>query len=124
MIWDRSKVSDTLVYSLFSTAFTLIFSLISAVFLHVFLYFSLAAGLKEAGGSLTSLLVQPISALLAKTLLSSPSTGQGDSCIPLAMPPNTGKFTKYSMTELLLKPHYRCIKLVMGLAVPRVRSVC
>uniref|UniRef100_A0A3P8U1G1 N-acetylated alpha-linked acidic dipeptidase like 2 n=1 Tax=Amphiprion percula TaxID=161767 RepID=A0A3P8U1G1_AMPPE len=50
---------------------------------------------KEAGGSLTSLLVQPISALLAKTLLSSPSTGQGDSCIPLAMPPNTGKYTKY-----------------------------
>ncbi|CAI5638950.1 unnamed protein product [Oreochromis niloticus] len=48
------------------------------------------AGLsKEAGGSLTSLLVQPISALLAKTLLSSPSTGQEGSCIPLAMPPNT-----------------------------------
>ncbi|XP_051233763.1 inactive N-acetylated-alpha-linked acidic dipeptidase-like protein 2 isoform X2 [Dicentrarchus labrax] len=43
---------------------------------------------REAVGSLTSLLVQPISAFLAKTLLSSPSTGQGDSCIPLAMPPN------------------------------------
>ncbi|XP_053708516.1 inactive N-acetylated-alpha-linked acidic dipeptidase-like protein 2 isoform X1 [Synchiropus splendidus] len=35
---------------------------------------------------LTSLLVQPISAFLAKTLLSSPSTGQGDHCTPLAMP--------------------------------------
>uniref|UniRef100_A0A3B4ZX47 N-acetylated alpha-linked acidic dipeptidase like 2 n=1 Tax=Stegastes partitus TaxID=144197 RepID=A0A3B4ZX47_9TELE len=46
---------------------------------------------KEAGGSLTSLLVQPISAFLAKTLLSSPSTGQGDACVPLAMPPNAGK---------------------------------
>uniref|UniRef100_A0A665WNV4 N-acetylated alpha-linked acidic dipeptidase like 2 n=1 Tax=Echeneis naucrates TaxID=173247 RepID=A0A665WNV4_ECHNA len=44
---------------------------------------------QEAGGSLTSLLVQPISAFLAKTLLSSPSTGQGESCIPLGMPPNT-----------------------------------
>uniref|UniRef100_A0A665WQF4 N-acetylated alpha-linked acidic dipeptidase like 2 n=1 Tax=Echeneis naucrates TaxID=173247 RepID=A0A665WQF4_ECHNA len=39
--------------------------------------------------NLTSLLVQPISAFLAKTLLSSPSTGQGESCIPLGMPPNT-----------------------------------
>ncbi|XP_071370155.1 inactive N-acetylated-alpha-linked acidic dipeptidase-like protein 2, partial [Centroberyx affinis] len=44
---------------------------------------------REAGGSLTSLLVQPISAFLAKRLLSSPSTGQGGSCTPLAMPPNT-----------------------------------
>ncbi|XP_029356847.1 inactive N-acetylated-alpha-linked acidic dipeptidase-like protein 2 isoform X2 [Echeneis naucrates] len=48
-----------------------------------------AGMLREAGGSLTSLLVQPISAFLAKTLLSSPSTGQGESCIPLGMPPNT-----------------------------------
>ncbi|XP_033996620.1 inactive N-acetylated-alpha-linked acidic dipeptidase-like protein 2 [Trematomus bernacchii] len=44
---------------------------------------------REAGRSLTSLLVQPISAFLAKTLLSSSSTGQGDSCVPLARPPNT-----------------------------------
>ncbi|KAM4628730.1 inactive N-acetylated-alpha-linked acidic dipeptidase-like protein 2 [Polymixia lowei] len=43
---------------------------------------------REAGGSLTSLLVQPISAFLAKRLLSSSSTGQGDTCTPLAMPPN------------------------------------
>uniref|UniRef100_A0A3Q3WL08 Uncharacterized protein n=1 Tax=Mola mola TaxID=94237 RepID=A0A3Q3WL08_MOLML len=39
-------------------------------------------------GNLTSLLVQPISAFLAKTLLSSPAKGQGDSCIPMAMPLN------------------------------------
>uniref|UniRef100_A0A3Q3W0J2 Uncharacterized protein n=1 Tax=Mola mola TaxID=94237 RepID=A0A3Q3W0J2_MOLML len=38
--------------------------------------------------NLTSLLVQPISAFLAKTLLSSPAKGQGDSCIPMAMPLN------------------------------------
>ncbi|KAF0042493.1 hypothetical protein F2P81_006025 [Scophthalmus maximus] len=44
---------------------------------------------REAGGSLTSLLVQPISAFLAKKILSSPSAAQGDTCIPLSMPPNT-----------------------------------
>uniref|UniRef100_A0A3Q0RKK4 N-acetylated alpha-linked acidic dipeptidase like 2 n=1 Tax=Amphilophus citrinellus TaxID=61819 RepID=A0A3Q0RKK4_AMPCI len=61
------------------------------------------AGLsKDAGGSLTSLLVQPISALLAKTLLSSPSTDQEGSCIPLAMPPNTGKHTTYRKAKLLI----------------------
>uniref|UniRef100_A0A3P8RFH6 N-acetylated alpha-linked acidic dipeptidase like 2 n=1 Tax=Astatotilapia calliptera TaxID=8154 RepID=A0A3P8RFH6_ASTCA len=60
---------------------------------------------KEARGSLTSLLVQPISALLAKTLLSSPSTGQEGSCIPLAMPPNTGKHTDYRKPELLIMSH-------------------
>uniref|UniRef100_A0A3Q3LBR6 N-acetylated alpha-linked acidic dipeptidase like 2 n=1 Tax=Mastacembelus armatus TaxID=205130 RepID=A0A3Q3LBR6_9TELE len=56
---------------------------------------------KEGGGNMTSMLVQPISAFLAKTLLSSPSTGQGDSCIPLAMPPKTGKYTKYTLLFLL-----------------------
>uniref|UniRef100_A0A669CE99 N-acetylated alpha-linked acidic dipeptidase like 2 n=1 Tax=Oreochromis niloticus TaxID=8128 RepID=A0A669CE99_ORENI len=50
---------------------------------------TLNPGGNPAIGNLTSLLVQPISALLAKTLLSSPSTGQEGSCIPLAMPPNT-----------------------------------
>ncbi|XP_029988604.1 inactive N-acetylated-alpha-linked acidic dipeptidase-like protein 2 [Sphaeramia orbicularis] len=44
---------------------------------------------KEAAGSLTSLLVQPISALLASTLLSSASSAPGDLCTPIAMPPNT-----------------------------------
>ncbi|XP_029904671.1 inactive N-acetylated-alpha-linked acidic dipeptidase-like protein 2 [Myripristis murdjan] len=43
---------------------------------------------REAAGSLTSLLVQPVSAFLAKRLLSSPSTGPADSCAPLAMPPS------------------------------------
>uniref|UniRef100_A0A3Q2FPV1 N-acetylated alpha-linked acidic dipeptidase like 2 n=1 Tax=Cyprinodon variegatus TaxID=28743 RepID=A0A3Q2FPV1_CYPVA len=39
-----------------------------------------------SGGSLTSLLVQPISAFLAKTLLSSSSVGQeADACTPLSM---------------------------------------
>uniref|UniRef100_A0A8C9WUZ4 N-acetylated alpha-linked acidic dipeptidase like 2 n=1 Tax=Sander lucioperca TaxID=283035 RepID=A0A8C9WUZ4_SANLU len=57
---------------------------------------------REAGGSLTSLLVQPISDFLAKTLLSSPSTGQGDSCIPLAMPPNKGKSKVYMFCSLSL----------------------
>lgn len=57
-----------------------------------FLCFSLAEVSREAGGSLTSLLVQPISAVLAKTLLSSPSIRQGDPCLPLAMPSNAGKY--------------------------------
>ncbi|XP_034035088.1 inactive N-acetylated-alpha-linked acidic dipeptidase-like protein 2 [Thalassophryne amazonica] len=43
---------------------------------------------RRSQGSLTSLLVQPISAFLAKTLLSSPSAGPRESCIPLAMPSN------------------------------------
>lgn len=72
----------------------------------LFLFFISLVGLsKEARGSLTSLLVQPISALLAKTLLSSPSTGQEGSCIPLAMPPNTGKHTDYRKPELLIMSH-------------------
>uniref|UniRef100_A0A3Q3WBY5 Uncharacterized protein n=1 Tax=Mola mola TaxID=94237 RepID=A0A3Q3WBY5_MOLML len=45
-------------------------------------------------GNLTSLLVQPISAFLAKTLLSSPAKGQGDSCIPMAMPLNAVMWTQ------------------------------
>lgn len=48
---------------------------------------------KEAAGSLTSLLVQPISPILAKALLSSPSTDQSDSCAPLAMPPDAERKT-------------------------------
>lgn len=66
----------------------------------LFLFLSLVGLSKEARGSLTSLLVQPISALLAKTLLSSPSTGQEGSCIPLAMPPNTGKHTDQCETRV------------------------
>uniref|UniRef100_A0A3Q1BZI3 N-acetylated alpha-linked acidic dipeptidase like 2 n=1 Tax=Amphiprion ocellaris TaxID=80972 RepID=A0A3Q1BZI3_AMPOC len=71
---------------------------------------------KEAGGSLTSLLVQPISALLAKTLLSSPSTGQGDSCIPLAMPPNTErkKITLTVGNQLSYKKIYNVVGYLKG----------
>ncbi|KAF3691342.1 Inactive N-acetylated-alpha-linked acidic dipeptidase-like protein 2 [Channa argus] len=53
----------------------------------------LAGETASVGGSLTNLLVQPISAFLAKTLLSSPSSRRGDSCVPLAMPPNTERKT-------------------------------
>uniref|UniRef100_A0A8C7X7I3 N-acetylated alpha-linked acidic dipeptidase like 2 n=1 Tax=Oryzias sinensis TaxID=183150 RepID=A0A8C7X7I3_9TELE len=42
----------------------------------------------EAGGNLTSLLVQPISAFLANALLSCVSMENGKQCVPLAMPPN------------------------------------
>uniref|UniRef100_A0A3B4WB61 N-acetylated alpha-linked acidic dipeptidase like 2 n=1 Tax=Seriola lalandi dorsalis TaxID=1841481 RepID=A0A3B4WB61_SERLL len=73
---------------------------------------------REAGGSLTSLLVQPISAFLAKTLLSSPSTGQGGSCIPLAMSPNTG--------TQLLESNYQCkrgIKVLKGVTGSHYRYV-
>ncbi|KAK2836035.1 hypothetical protein Q5P01_016519 [Channa striata] len=52
-----------------------------------------ATGGTDSAGNLTSLLVQPISAFLAKTLLSSPPTGQGDSCVPLAMPSNAERKT-------------------------------
>ncbi|XP_059922264.1 inactive N-acetylated-alpha-linked acidic dipeptidase-like protein 2 [Gadus macrocephalus] len=45
---------------------------------------------RGAGGSLTSLLVQPISASLAKRLLSSPTSPEGGgACIPLATPPHS-----------------------------------
>lgn len=54
--------------------------------LFVFLFFP-----DEAGGNLTSLLVQPISAFLAKALLSCVSMENGKQCVPLAMPPNAGK---------------------------------
>lgn len=71
------------------------------IYFLLFLYFSPGEVSREAGGSLTSLLVQPISAFLAKTLLSSSSAGQGDSCVPLSMPPNAGEYTEYSVMELL-----------------------
>ncbi|XP_067370328.1 inactive N-acetylated-alpha-linked acidic dipeptidase-like protein 2 isoform X2 [Channa argus] len=54
---------------------------------------AIAGETASVGGSLTNLLVQPISAFLAKTLLSSPSSRRGDSCVPLAMPPNTERKT-------------------------------
>ncbi|KAI3368108.1 hypothetical protein L3Q82_007837 [Scortum barcoo] len=67
-------------------------------------------------GGLTSLLVQPISAFLAKTLLSSPSTGQGDSCIPLAMPPNTErkKITLTVGNQMSYKKIYNVVGYLKG----------
>uniref|UniRef100_A0A673JY32 N-acetylated alpha-linked acidic dipeptidase like 2 n=1 Tax=Sinocyclocheilus rhinocerous TaxID=307959 RepID=A0A673JY32_9TELE len=41
---------------------------------------------RDSRHNLTSLLVQPISASLAKMLLSAPAMGQGRPCIPMAMP--------------------------------------
>lgn len=49
-----------------------------------------------SGGNLASVLVQPVSAYLAKTLLSAPASEHGDSCVPIAMPSNAGNSTKYT----------------------------
>ncbi|CAJ1059676.1 inactive N-acetylated-alpha-linked acidic dipeptidase-like protein 2 [Xyrichtys novacula] len=70
---------------------------------------------REAGGRLTSLLVQPISAFLAKTLLSSPSI-QGDPCIPLAMPTNTErkKITLTVGNQLSYKEIYNVVGYLKG----------
>ncbi|XP_028300449.1 inactive N-acetylated-alpha-linked acidic dipeptidase-like protein 2 isoform X2 [Gouania willdenowi] len=51
------------------------------------------ANARAAERHVTSLLVQPISALLAKTLLSAPSMGNEDACVPLEMPPRTEQKT-------------------------------
>ncbi|KAM3876219.1 inactive N-acetylated-alpha-linked acidic dipeptidase-like protein 2 [Diretmus argenteus] len=67
---------------------------------------------REASGSLTSLLVQPISAFLAKRLLSSPSMAHGDSCTPLAMPPNTER--KKIMLSIGNQSAYKKIYNVVG----------
>ncbi|XP_062280159.1 inactive N-acetylated-alpha-linked acidic dipeptidase-like protein 2 [Scomber scombrus] len=69
-----------------------------------------------AGGSLTSLLVQPISAFLAKTLLSSSSTGQGASCTPLAMPPNAErkKITLTVGSQVSYKKIYNVVGYLKG----------
>ncbi|XP_068174930.1 inactive N-acetylated-alpha-linked acidic dipeptidase-like protein 2 [Antennarius striatus] len=67
-------------------------------------------------GGLTSLLVQPISAFLAKTLLSSPSLGQGDACTPLAMPPNSErkKITLTVRNQLSYKKIYNVLGYLKG----------
>ncbi|KAL1022464.1 hypothetical protein UPYG_G00028030 [Umbra pygmaea] len=49
-------------------------------------YPSIAGSYREERPNLTSLLVQPISASLAKRLLNVPSVGLGNLCTPLAMP--------------------------------------
>ncbi|TKS74162.1 Inactive N-acetylated-alpha-linked acidic dipeptidase-like protein 2 [Collichthys lucidus] len=71
---------------------------------------------REAGGSLTSLLVQPISAVLAKTLLSSPSIRQGDPCLPLAMPSNAErkKITLTVGNQLSSKKIYNVVGYLKG----------
>ncbi|CAG01590.1 unnamed protein product [Tetraodon nigroviridis] len=48
------------------------------------------------GGNLASVLVQPVSAYLAKTLLSAPPSGREGSCVPIAMPSSAGNSTKYT----------------------------
>ncbi|KAJ0032728.1 hypothetical protein NQD34_002809 [Periophthalmus magnuspinnatus] len=53
-------------------------------------YLSTVGVSKEAAGSLSSLLVQPISPVLAQTLLSAPITERDEACVPLATPPNAG----------------------------------
>ncbi|KAM9385437.1 inactive N-acetylated-alpha-linked acidic dipeptidase-like protein 2 [Pholidichthys leucotaenia] len=70
----------------------------------------------EAGGGLTSLLVQPISALLAKTLLSSNSTWREDSCSPLSMPPNAErkKITLTVGNQLAYKKIYNVVGYLKG----------
>ncbi|XP_016528219.1 inactive N-acetylated-alpha-linked acidic dipeptidase-like protein 2 [Poecilia formosa] len=70
-----------------------------------------------SGGSLTSLLVQPISAFLAKTLLSSPSVGQGaDACTLLSMPPNTErkKITVTIGNQMSYKKIYNVVGYLKG----------
>lgn len=48
---------------------------------------------KEVAGSLSSLLVQPISPVLARNLLSAPITERAETCTPLATPPNADRKT-------------------------------
>ncbi|XP_055364304.1 inactive N-acetylated-alpha-linked acidic dipeptidase-like protein 2 isoform X2 [Betta splendens] len=71
---------------------------------------------KESAGSLTSMLVQPISAFLAKTILSSSSAAQGDSCIPIAMPPNTErkKITLTVGNQFFYKKIYNVVGYLKG----------
>ncbi|XP_072517227.1 inactive N-acetylated-alpha-linked acidic dipeptidase-like protein 2 [Salminus brasiliensis] len=54
-------------------------------------YPSTAGSFREDRSNLTSLLVQPISAYLAKELLSATVMGYGRPCIPLAMTPASGR---------------------------------
>ncbi|XP_035986130.1 inactive N-acetylated-alpha-linked acidic dipeptidase-like protein 2 [Fundulus heteroclitus] len=69
------------------------------------------------GQSLTSVLVQPISAFLAKTLLSSPSVGRGgDACTPLFMPPNKErkKITLTIGNQMAYKKIYNVVGYLKG----------
>lgn len=53
---------------------------------------------------MSSMLVQPISAFMAKTLLSaSTAMGHGDACVPIAAPASIGKRKKLIiLTNLLI----------------------
>ncbi|XP_056893384.1 inactive N-acetylated-alpha-linked acidic dipeptidase-like protein 2 isoform X1 [Takifugu flavidus] len=67
-------------------------------------------------GNLASLLVQPISAYLAKTLLSSPASGRGGPCIPLAMPSNAERkrITLTVGNQLTYKKIYNVVGYLKG----------
>lgn len=67
-------------------------------------------------GSVTSLLVQPISAFLAKTLLSSAAAGHGDTCVPIAMPPGAErkKITLTVRNQLSYKKIYNVVGYLKG----------
>lgn len=80
----------------------------------LFLYFCISPLADVSRGSMTSLLVQPISAFLAKTLLSSPATGRGDSCVPIAIPRNAGKYISVPVAAVSISVNKKiiCIRMI------------
>lgn len=81
---------------------------------------STAGSYREERASLTPLLVQPISASLAKKLLSSPSVGTSGSCIPIATPPSSEKKTIVLTvgSRLQYKPVYNVVGFLRGKTNP------
>lgn len=80
----------------------------------LFLYFCMPPSADVSRGSMTSLLVQPISAFLAKTLLSSPAAGRGDSCVPIAMPRNAGEYISVPVAAVSISVNNKtiCIRMI------------